>query len=161
MGLKMQGAVKTNAITGVILGLAVALFCSQVALAETMYRWVDDEGRVHYGDRANKQAETVEVKTPARQRNSLEDQHQQQVNQDWFEQERQRRAEEAQAAKKIRVKKQKQLAKEQASCNKAQDKRDRAKAELKARKRAGVTPKYESKLKLRLESLEHKVAQSC
>ena len=157
----MQRGLRVGVNVGRLLGLAATLCFAQGLMAETLYRWVDEQGRVHYGDRANKQSETVEIKTPTRQSDSAEDQQQQQVNQVWFERERERRAEDAAADKKQRVKQQKQLAKEQVGCRKAQDKRDRAQAELKARKRAGVTPKYESKLKLRLESLDQKVEQSC
>jgi len=132
-----------------------------VSVAETLYRWVDESGRVHYGDKANKQAESIEMKAPVRQSDSAEDQRQQQVNQTWFEQERQRRAKEAAAAKKLQTKQRKTREKRQLVCQKAEDKYDRARAELKARKRAGVTLKLESKLKLRLESLEYKVEQSC
>jgi len=153
-------------VTENLAGSAGLLMCLLVlfaggSMAETLYRWVDADGRVHYGDKPNKQAEAVDIKAPIRQRNSVDDQHQKRINQAWFEQERERRAKEAAAAQKARTKQQKQLAKQQVGCHKAQDKRDRARAELKARKRAGVTPKYESKLKLRLESLEYKAEQSC
>jgi len=161
MGLKIQTMMTENLAGRAWLLMCLLVLFASGSMAETLYRWVDAEGRVHYGDKPNKQAEVVEIKAPALQRNSLEDQQQQQVNQTWFEQERQRREKEAAVAKKLRSKQQKQLAKQQVGCHKARDKRDRARAELKARKRAGVTPKYESKLKLRLKSLEHKAEQSC
>lgn len=164
MGMRsMLGDALISKIKAGLLVSGVVLFSglSNVSVAETLYRWVDKAGRVHYGDKANKQAETIEIKVPVRQSNSEEDQQQQQVNQAWFEQERQRRAKEAAGTKKLQTKQQKKWEKRQLACNKAEDKYDRARAELKARKRAGVTPKLESKLKLRLESLEYKVEQSC
>lgn len=144
--------------------LLLCVCCSAVyidsASAAKLYRWVDDAGRVHFSDKPLHQAESVEVRPPPRQDSSQDDQRQQ-LNRQWFEEERQRREKLQAAEKKQQAKKAKARKKRQAGCKKSLDRRDNARAQLKARKRAGVTPKHEAKLKLRLEGLERKARQAC
>ena len=54
-----------NATGWILLGLCMGL--SQVAAAG-VYRWVDEQGRVQFGDRppAHKEAQQIELKTPPR-----------------------------------------------------------------------------------------------
>lgn len=48
--------------------MIVALMCaSAAAVAGSVYKWKDAQGRVHYGDMPTQNAEKIEVKVPASQ----------------------------------------------------------------------------------------------
>jgi hypothetical protein len=53
---------------------AVLLFTGGLTSGHAeIYKWVDEQGRVHYGDRPNEQAETVDIKDQAPSTESTSD----------------------------------------------------------------------------------------
>ncbi len=133
--------------------------------AGKVYRWVDENGKVHYTDEPKiteqGQAQEIELKAPVRQGDMGDDIEQQRQNAKWFEQRTaERQAQEAKRQKQ-RAKQAKANRKKRDVCNKARYRYEDAEAELRARKRAGIKVKTESKLKARLATYESDMKRKC
>ncbi len=162
-----------RAATGMKRALIVSLFplclLSSQLLGATVYRWVDENGKVHFSDEAmpasNKQAvgqlQKVDVTGPPRQSDSARDLSQQQENSRWFQQRTQEREKQERERRKQQAKRNKALSKKRETCNKARYKLEDAERELKARKRAGIKINVEAKLKTRIENYKADVGRKC
>lgn len=143
-------------IVGLLTLAAAGTFAS-----DAVYRWEDEQGRIHYSDKPTDGAAVVELKEPAKQSDEEADQERLEANRVWFEAQQKRRlAEEkqhAKAAKKSVSGQQKQQQKCERLRNKLADKTN----ELKAKKRAGLKVSVESRLELQIDVLRQKVKREC
>tara|TARA_B100000446_G_scaffold157111_1_gene154365 strand:+ start:591 stop:1103 length:513 start_codon:yes stop_codon:yes gene_type:complete len=146
----------------------LCLFTPQL-FGATVYRWVDEHGKVHFSDEAmpetNKQAvgqlQEVEITGPPRQSDAARDLSQQQENSRWFQRRTQEREKQERERRKQQAKRNKALGKKRETCNKARYKLEDAERELKARKRAGIKIHTEAKLNTRIENYRADVDRKC
>lgn len=143
--------------------LVIPILMSVGLEAGTVYRWVDENGKVHYSDRPREggDAETVELDEPQSVSDSEEDRQRKAANAQWFEQRRQEREREEEAESKARAKAYKANEKYRRACRNAQDRLANTEKELQARKRAGIKPRVENHMKIRIERYRDEVRQRC
>lgn len=153
------------AIRVAVLGLMV---CATTVEAAKVYRWVDENGKVHYSDspkelpvEAAEEAEQVEIKGPVRQADSHKDAQQRKENARWFDQRTAEREREAAQREKEQKKLAKQNKKKREACTKARNRLADAERELKARKRAGIKTKTEAILNARIDNYRVDVDRKC
>ena len=150
----MKTALKSLSLSA---GLLIA-FCLAAEGAE-VYRWVDENGKVHFSDKPKQGAETVEVDGPQKQSDSVSDQERLKKNAEWFAEQQQRREQELQQRKQQQAKS--NSTKKVSACkgyrNKLADKQN----ELEVRKRAGLRVATENQLKAQIEVLERKIEREC
>ncbi len=130
-------------------------------MAAEVYRWVDESGQVHFGDKPREGAEILEVDEPLRQSDSLNDQQRLEANRIWFAQQLQRRLAKEQAQQKAAKKANSKISKQQERCSRQSKKLADKETELAVKKRAGLRVSEESRLKLQIELLEQKFAREC
>lgn len=145
--------------------LLVGLY-STPTLADQIYRWTDENGKVHFGDQPHvaadqAQVETLTVKQPQRQPDAKANSVQQRENEQWFQERiEQREAKEARA-RKARAKIAAANKKKRESCDKARHRLADLQRELKARQRAGIKPKHERKIEATIETYEIRAEREC
>ncbi len=135
----------------------------------TVYRWVDESGKVHFTDEAKTaaknqavgQLEQVDISGPPLQSDSARDLSQQEKNSRWFQQRTREREKQELERRKQQAKRSRELGKKRETCNKARYKLEDAERELKTRKRAGIKIKTEAKLKSRVENYRADVGRKC
>ena len=160
MGIELKLVIRM-----LILGLVV---CATWVEAAKVYRWVDENGKVHYSDspkelpmEAAKEAEQVEIKGPVRQADAHKDAQQRKENARWFEQRTAEREREARQREKEQKKLAKQNKKKRETCTKARNRLADAERELKARKRAGIKTKTEAILNTKIDNYRVDVDRKC
>jgi len=141
---------------------------ASVVDAAKVYRWVDENGKVHYTDSPKElptsgadEAEQVEIKGPVRQADAHRDAQQRQKNARWFDQRSAEREKEAQQREKEQKKLAKQKQKKREACTKARNRLADTERELKARKRAGIKTKTEAIFNARIDNYRIDVERKC
>jgi hypothetical protein len=138
----------------------LALLWAGVAQAE-IYRWIDDQGRVHFGDRRpdDAQVETVEIEpetgVPAGREAALAKQRRELLN---AAEKRQRSIEKGQRqAAERRARERRRLAEWRAQCEKTRDRIDAVLSE----QRGGYSAARGEALQRRLDELRSREASQC
>ncbi len=166
----IASAIKASATAVGLATLTAVLWAhgNHAAQAATVYRWVDEQGRVHFSDVPRRTGgvpalEVMTVTGPQRQPNADANEQQHRRNRAWFEQRtRERQSEEAKRARE-QAQLHRQRQKWQQQCARARQRLLDAEAALRHKKRTGfgITPKEERKLQGKIDILHTHAEQTC
>ncbi len=149
-------AVKKGFIRGVFVYLC---FLSMASHGE-IYRWVDENGKVHFSDKPTKDSDKIEIK-PQESLTSGDDRKRIQANKEWFEKRRAEREEEQRKEEKAQARAHKSGKKARDACANVRLRLKKKQIELENRKRAGIRVKTENWYKSKIEVLTYEVSQKC
>lgn len=141
--------------------LAILLSVLSLPIYGEIYKWVDSDGKVHYGDKGKEDAEKVTLKPESVSAYDKNTKDQLDKNAKWFAEQQSRREEEEARKKKQENKDAKVAVKKNEGCQRHKNSLINTEKELQARKRAGITPKRESWYKTRIATLKARVEQNC
>ncbi|MEJ2418956.1 MAG: DUF4124 domain-containing protein [Exilibacterium sp.] len=141
--------------------IILAMLLLPITTVADVYRWVDEKGNVHYSDQPREGASEVELTPPPTQSDTNADLAQRRENKRWFAEQRRRR-EQLEAEEKSQQQQRLAARKRQLRiCKKSKHKLTDKQAELSARKRAGIKPKTENLLKIKIDQLRTQVERDC
>lgn len=143
----------------------LTLAYSSIAHSE-IYQWEDQHGNIHYSDSPPEQnIKSTKIKQPNAQsiiKGSEEDsKRKRQQAADWRKQRYQQSQTEALKKKRDKKIRKAELNSEKKKCERYQKKLNDIQKKLKAHKRAGIRPAYESKLRIRIEQYQRDVDYYC
>lgn len=151
--------------------LTAGLLCCGISpdvLADTVYRWVDAQGRVSFSDqppadkaRMREGPQLIEVVPPPDQATSADTERRLQENRRWFEQRtKERKAEDARRARE-QAQQAKAGQRGQQQCDRAQQQLEAAERNYEVQRRTWLKPATKNRLKEQLASRRDEVKRRC
>ena len=142
----------------------IELSFSTVIMAD-IYHWQDKEGKVHFGDALPESAKNIKkvdkITEPAIKGDQEDNERKQEQAKIWYKERlKQSKKEDKQAEIAERAKK-REFKIQRKKCQQSRKSLDDKKAELKARKRAGIRPREEKQIKIKIEMFERDVDYYC
>ncbi len=142
---------------------ALLLLFSSGPLMADIYRWTDEQGKLHYSDSAVEGAVLVELEPLPISHDSEQERIRKQDNAQWFKQRHKQRLAEAKEKLKTYKKTKQKRKKAKRACAKARNKLADKQLELSTRKRQGkgITVAKENNYKVKIALLEAKAERVC
>ena len=141
------------------------LFASINSLAE-IYKGEDENGKVYFGDKLPENSMKIETIEPGATRATIKGDPQDSLRnikqaQRWYEERlKQSKKEDKKIEKQLAAKK-REYKKKKTTCKKYRKEFDDKKIDLKARKHAGIKPKKEKQIRIKIEQLKRDVDYYC